>query len=315
MKQWLLPAAVGVGLFAASAAVFAGSLWLITEFVDDREVRLATAFVFGLAFLLSIIAAIVAAFHAMELTSPTSAFGLPEGSIRAIIALILVLIFVLMSIYLVQAVFLEKTASDEARNAATQILATVGTLVAAVAAFYFGSAAVTAGTRAASSAVEAARGPMRPSAITKGSRAVPGGGYELVGVVNTRGLATQYYFEYGPDQSYGNRTTLASAGSANVDQEVNSGLLSDVETGWHLRFVAFNDAGTSYGADATTDPPSSEPAESTPSPSAGPSASASSTKPQPDADSGASQATSGADRQTEPETNATASTEGEQGAE
>jgi hypothetical protein len=229
-------------------------LWLLTEFVDDTEVRVAGAFVFGLAFLLTIIAGIVAAFHALDLTSPKSAFGLPEGSIRAIIALILLLVFVLMSIYLMEAVFLDAGASDQAQNAATQILATVGTLVAAVAAFYFGTAAVTAGTRAATVAVASARASLRPSAITKGSKSV-NGGYELVGIVNPNGQETQYYFEYGQTASYGNKTVPASAGAASAERELSSDSLP-LEKDWHLRVVAFNDAGTSYGADAVvTDDP------------------------------------------------------------
>jgi hypothetical protein len=168
LKRWFFTAAVGVALFAASAAVLMGSLWVITQLVDDKEVRLAAAFVVGLAFLLSIIAGIVAAFHALEFTSPRSAFGLPEGSIRAIIALILILIFVVMGIYLVEAVFLDPLSNEAAQNAATQILATVGTLVAAVAAFYFGTAAVTAGTKAATTAVETARASARPRRYHQG---------------------------------------------------------------------------------------------------------------------------------------------------
>ncbi len=230
------------------------SLWVLTEFVDDKEVRLAAAFVFGLAFLLSIISGIVAAFHALELTSPKSAFGLPEGSVRAIIALVLILIFVVMAIYLIEAVFLEPSPTVEAQNAATQILATVGTLVAAVAAFYFGTAAVTAGTKAAATAVATARAPARPSAITKGSKPVEGG-YELVGVLNPHGLETQYFFEYGPELSYGTKTVPASAGAASAEREVSSAP-QPLERDWHLRVVAFNDAGTSYGADAkVTDDP------------------------------------------------------------
>jgi hypothetical protein len=217
-------------------------------------VRLVAGFVFGLAFLLSIISGIVAAFHALDLTSSKSAFGLPEGSIRAIIALVLILIFVVMAVYLVEAVFLETSASTEAQNAATQILATVGTLVAAVAAFYFGTAAVTAGTKAATAAVVNTRESAGPSAITKGSKAVEGG-YELVGVINPRGLETQYFFEYGPDPTYGTKTALASAGAANAESEVSSGTLP-VQKDWHLRVVAFNESGASYGADAkVTDDP------------------------------------------------------------
>jgi hypothetical protein len=253
MKRWFVTPAIGVALFAASAAIFVGSLWVITEFVEDKEVLLATAFVFGLAFLLAIIAGIVASFHALELTSPKSAFGLPEGSIRAIIALVLILIFVVMAIYLVEAVYLGTNPTPEAQNAATQILATVGTLVAAVAAFYFGSAAVTSGTKAATIAVEAAQAPARPAAITKGSKKLADGGYELVGIVNPRGRETQYFFEYGPESSYGNRTVAASAGAADAERHVTSDPLP-LEERWHLRVVAFNDDGTSYGDDATVDP-------------------------------------------------------------
>ena len=86
LKRWLLTAAAVLLLFAVSAAALAGSLWLISELVNDKEARLVVAFVFGLAFLLTVISGIVAALHALELTSPKSAFGLPAGSIRAIIA-------------------------------------------------------------------------------------------------------------------------------------------------------------------------------------------------------------------------------------
>jgi hypothetical protein len=244
---------VGVLLFAASAAVLVLSLWGITDHVGGRETRLVAAFVVALAFLLFLIAGIVAAFHALELTNPRAAFGLPEGSIRAIIALVLILIFVVMAIYLVEAVYLDKNTSTEAQTAATQILATVGTLVAAVAAFYFGTAAVTAGTKAATSAVEAARASTRPSAITKGSKPLGDNKYELVGIVNPRGLETQYYFEYGKESTYGNKTVPASAGAANAERQFSTPAL-ELEEGWHLRVVAFNDAGTSYGADAVTDP-------------------------------------------------------------
>jgi lipoprotein-anchoring transpeptidase ErfK/SrfK len=241
------PPAAGVVLFVATAAVLVGSLWAVTEFVDDKEVRLAAAFVFGLAFLLAVISGIVAAFSALQLTSPKTALGLPEGSIRAIIALVLVLIFVVMAIYMIEAVFLGEDTNDQAHNAATQVLATVGTLVAAVAAFYFGTGAVTAGTTAATAAVAAARA--RPAAVTKGSLEVSGG-YELVGVVNPHGQETNYYFEYGEKEAYGNRTPPASAGAEDAEREVRSEAVAGIQPGWHVRIVAFNDSGTSYGADS-----------------------------------------------------------------
>jgi len=244
----------GVVFFSLGALALAGSLWLISHVTDDKDVTLAAAFVFGLAFLLTIISGIVAALHALELTSPTSAFGLPAGSIRAIIALVLILIFVTMGVYLVEGVFLEPSASPEAQNAATQILAMLGTLVTAVAAFYFGTAAVTTGSNAATAAVASARATTRPSAMTKGSAPVPEG-YELVGFVHPHGVETQYYFEYGTDQTYGEKTVPASAGADNLERKVTSAPLR-LEEKSHFRIVAFSDTGISYGEDAVvTDPP------------------------------------------------------------
>lgn len=250
LKNWFLTAGAGVILFVATAAVLIGAVWAVNEVDVNPEIQLATVFIFGLAFLLTIISGIVAAFSALRLTSPKSALGLPEGSIRAIIALVLVLIFIVMAIYLIEAVFLEDDPGPEARNAATQLLATVGTLVAAVAAFYFGTGAVTTGAAAATAAAASAQaGPGGPVAITKGSTPVQGG-YELVGVVNPRGRDTKYYFEYGASDAYGNTTPVVSAGAGDAEQEVRSAPILDVEKGWHLRLVALSDAGTSYGADS-----------------------------------------------------------------
>jgi len=73
--------------------------------------------------------------------------------------------------------------------------------------------------------------------------------------LNPQGVETQYFFEYGLESSYGNKTVPTSAGAANAEHEVRSEP-QPLEKGWHLRVVAFNDAGTSYGADATvTDDP------------------------------------------------------------
>jgi hypothetical protein len=251
LKLWVVTALVGVALFVAAGAVLVGSLWVVNEVVEDREARLAAVFVLGLAFILTVISGIVAAFSALRLTSMKTALGLPEGSIRAIIALLLILIFILMAIYLMEAVFLDGGTSAEAKNAATQLLATVGTLVAAVAAFYFGTGAVTTGAQAATAASMAgqpARG--RPTAVTKGSTPLDDEAWELVGVVNPQGRETKYYFEYGESDTYGKTTPVASAGAGEAEVEVRSEPVQEIKETWHLRLVALNDAGTSYGADS-----------------------------------------------------------------
>ena len=250
LRTWLGTAAAGAILFVALGGAFIGALWAVSEFVGDRDVRTAAAFVFGLAFLLSVISGIVAAFSALRLTNPKAALGLPEGSIRAIIALVLVLIFIVMAIYLIESVFVGE-ANEDARNAGTQLLATVGTLVAAVAAFYFGTGAVTTGTAAAAAAVAAGR-ERPPGATTKGSKRV-NGAYELHGFINPHGRETTYYFQYGESNVYGAATPPASAGAGTTEQLVNSGPIPGLDQGWHFRLVAHSDAGTTYGDDAAID--------------------------------------------------------------
>jgi hypothetical protein len=249
--KWLGTAAAGVVLFAAATGVFVAALWAVSEFVTDHDLRTVAAFVFALVFLLAVISGIVAAFSALRLTDPRRALALPEGSIRAIIALVLVLIFVVMAIYLVETVFVDDT-NEDARNVATQLLATVGTLVAAVAAFYFGSAAVTTGTAAATTAVTASRA-RAPGAVTKGSKRI-GDDYELHGFINPHGRQATYYFEYGETRAYGTTTAPSSAGAGSTEQFVSSDRLSQPQPRWHFRIVAHSDAGTTYGNDATIDP-------------------------------------------------------------
>lgn len=253
-REWIATAIGSILIFVAATAIFVAALWVVNEAVDDREVKLAAAFIFGLAFLLSVIASIVAAFAALKLTSPQSALGLPEGSIRAIIALVLVLIFVLMAVYLMEAVFVAKNPSTQAQNAATALLATLGTLVAAVSAFYFGTGAVTSGAQAISQATASA-GRDRPTAVTKGSKWIEDH-YVLVGVVNPRGRETSWYFEYGETTVYGNQTQIASAGGGDAEREVSAAVPEKIALGWHFRFVALSQVGISHGADAiVTDPP------------------------------------------------------------
>ena len=257
--KWLGTAAAGVVLFAAAGGAFIAALWAVNELVTEPYLQTIAVFVFALAFLLVVISAIVAAFSALRLASSRHALALPDGSIRAIIALILVLVFVVMAIYLVDTVFMEE-ANDEARNVATQLLATVGTLVAAVSAFYFGTAAVTTGATAATSAFEASASETRaPGAVTKGSKhREREDEYELHGFVNPHGRETTYYFEYGENRAYGNKTAPTTAGAGMTEQFVSSVPLSRPRPRWHFRLVALSDAGTTYGDDATIDPVTKE---------------------------------------------------------
>ena len=71
-------------------------------------------------------------------------------------------------------------------------------------------------------------------------------------LVNPNGLETQYYFEYGPDDTYGSRAPLTNrrvaAGTNPVGVTVQvSGLIPGEE--YHYRVAAFNTRGINYGPD------------------------------------------------------------------
>lgn len=102
---------------------------------------------------LTVVAVILSA---LNLSDRTQALGLPKGSIRSLIALILILIFAIMSIHLYRNIGInygyivvngtrvwgEIGPTDAQIDFAQQILTTIATLVVAVAGFYFGTRAV-----------------------------------------------------------------------------------------------------------------------------------------------------------------------------
>jgi DNA-binding beta-propeller fold protein YncE len=100
-----------------------------------------------------------------------------------------------------------------------------------------------------------------PSAITEAASNVKTIEATLNGTVNPGGLATKYHFEYGTTTSYGKTTSETSAGSgtSNIkESQTVIGLTGGTE--YHVRVVATNSTGTTYGADktfktSTTHPP------------------------------------------------------------
>jgi hypothetical protein len=107
--------------------------------------------VYGVVTLVVALGALVGILSQFGLSTKGSALGLPEGSVQAVIALVLVLIFAITAVFLLS---IDITAENE--RLATQILTTAGTLAVAVAGFYFGTRAVEAGSAAAGSAVKTA---------------------------------------------------------------------------------------------------------------------------------------------------------------
>jgi hypothetical protein len=142
-------------VFVLGAGAVAGVAWVLDNYTDvGNEVVLPILLVYGVLTLLVALAALVAILSYFGLSSEASALGLPEGSVQAVIALVLVLIFAITAVFLLT---IDIDPTDEAKQRlATQILTTAGTLAVAVAGFYFGTRAVEAGTAAAGTAVQTA---------------------------------------------------------------------------------------------------------------------------------------------------------------
>jgi hypothetical protein len=66
----------------------------------ENAVRLPFLVMIGVVALLGVLAAMAIAFKTMHLANQTQALGLPEGSVRAVIALSLILIFAVVTVYL-----------------------------------------------------------------------------------------------------------------------------------------------------------------------------------------------------------------------
>jgi RHS repeat-associated protein len=93
-----------------------------------------------------------------------------------------------------------------------------------------------------------------PVAETKSATGVKATEATLKGSVNPKGLATTYWFEYGPTAAYGTSIPAEpkSAGSGSSPVEVGE-TVSGLEEGttYHYRLVATSAGGTAYGEDKT----------------------------------------------------------------
>ncbi len=95
-----------------------------------------------------------------------------------------------------------------------------------------------------------------PTATTGSATVATGTTATLNGSVNPNGVASSYYFEYGPTANYGSQTAPQSAGAGTSPVGV-SGNLSGLTPGtvYHYRLVAVGPgSGVSTGADATFTP-------------------------------------------------------------
>jgi hypothetical protein len=91
----------------------------------------------GVGVFLVSLSAMTVVFWRLKLSDGRYALGLPDGSVRAVIALTLILMFAIMSIFLYLNV--ANTKNTEANDLAKQLVTTLSTLVVALSSFYFGA--------------------------------------------------------------------------------------------------------------------------------------------------------------------------------
>jgi hypothetical protein len=89
-----------------------------------------------------------------------------------------------------------------------------------------------------------------PNVVTVGASGLTASFATLNGIVNSEGLATKWFFQYGTTTKYGSTTTVQSLAPSpsdvNVSLQVTNLLASTV---YHYRLVARSSAGTSIGGD------------------------------------------------------------------
>lgn len=114
-----------------------------------QELVIGLLIILGVSVLTVLLFVVAAAFNSLHLSDPRQALGLPLGSVRALIALLLIIIWAIVSIFVFRFVAFGSgtpgvVASQDGIKLAQQLFTTMSTLVVAVSAFYFGSSSVAA---------------------------------------------------------------------------------------------------------------------------------------------------------------------------
>ena len=86
------------------AGFLAGAMWLFHQESIGPELKLPLVVIFGVVILLMVIGLLVFSFSHLNLASPEQALGLPDGSVRSIIALMLLVLFTIVAIFLYNSV-------------------------------------------------------------------------------------------------------------------------------------------------------------------------------------------------------------------
>jgi hypothetical protein len=94
---------LGIGVVGLVVALL-GAFWLLTRLVPVGQGSLPLLAIGGVVVLIFMLTAVAMIFSILGLTNPLQAMGLPEGSIRAVIALSLIVLFAILSVFLYQGV-------------------------------------------------------------------------------------------------------------------------------------------------------------------------------------------------------------------
>ncbi|NUQ64467.1 MAG: discoidin domain-containing protein [Pirellulales bacterium] len=92
----------------------------------------------------------------------------------------------------------------------------------------------------------------KPHVLTGPASRIRSDAAKVEGRLNPLGKKTNFYFEYGLDRSYGQRTS-PQYGGMQITPRIAIATLTGLKPAatYHYRLVGTNEAGTSYGADAT----------------------------------------------------------------
>jgi len=143
-QNYLMGFVVGGSAVLVGCVVIWAGLYLFLK-VGTDSINLPVIIITGVVFLLTVLGLLTYSFSALGLANRDEALGLPSGSVRAVIAIMLLVIFAIVSIYVFSVVFTKDP--KEGIDLGKQLITLIGTLVTAVASFYFGSSSIAAVTK------------------------------------------------------------------------------------------------------------------------------------------------------------------------
>ena len=202
-QRTLRSVVIGAGILVTVTFVWAGGFVAFRS--DNSEVSLPVVIIAGLVVLITALGLLTFVFSELRLSDSKEALGLPSGSVRAVIALMLLVVFAIVAIFLysdissnsrLQSLTVDaakvnevkkhvdyvfevdekdgrktvyyRSGSRAAEDLAKQLIVLLGTLVTAVSSFYFGSNSIAAATKAAASTGGPNAKTVRPSNLAAG---------------------------------------------------------------------------------------------------------------------------------------------------